>query len=64
LDELVSQEFVYWSGKIVHRGWFLSWQIKMVLDAIQNGNLIFKAIENKEEKDNADKYTVSKKGND
>jgi hypothetical protein len=44
LDELVSQEFVYWNDKITHKGWFLSWQIKMALNAIQTGNVIFKAI--------------------
>jgi hypothetical protein len=48
LDELVSQEFVYWHDKITHKGWFLGWQLKMVLDAIQDGNVIFKAITNKE----------------
>jgi hypothetical protein len=48
LDELASQEFVYWRGKITHRGWFMSWQISMALNAIQHGNVIFKAIKNKE----------------
>ena len=26
LDELASQEFVYFNGKLVHRGWFLNWR--------------------------------------
>jgi hypothetical protein len=49
LDELVKQEFVYWHHKITHKGWFMSWQMKMVLDALQQGNVIFKAIKIKEE---------------
>jgi hypothetical protein len=52
LDELVSQDFVYWNGKITHRGWFLSWQIQMALKAIRVGNVIFKAIKNKEDENN------------
>jgi hypothetical protein len=49
LDELVKQEFVYWNDKITHRGWFMSWQIKMALNALQHGDVIFKAIKVKEE---------------
>lgn len=44
LDELVSQEFIYWNNKITHKGWFLSWQIGMTLNSIQSGNTIFKAV--------------------
>jgi hypothetical protein len=48
LDELVSQEFIYWHDKIMHRGWFLNWQIKMALNVIQEGKTIFKAIKKQE----------------
>jgi hypothetical protein len=48
LDELASQEFVYWRDKITHKGWFMSWQISMAQNAIQHGNVIFNAIKNKE----------------
>lgn len=51
LDELASQEFVYWHDKITHRGWFMSWQFRMAHDAIQRGCIIFKAIKNKEMED-------------
>ena len=43
LDELVDSEFVYWRDKVTHRGWFLSWQLKMTQDAIKSG-VIRKAI--------------------
>ena len=48
LDELAQQEFVYWWDKITHKGWFMSWQFRMARDAIQRGNVIFKAIKNNE----------------
>lgn len=50
LDELVQQEFVYWNDKITHKGWFMSWQLKMTVDALKQGNVIFKANKIKEEK--------------
>lgn len=28
LDELMKQEFVYCAGKLVHKGWFGSWQLQ------------------------------------
>lgn len=27
LDDLMKQEFVYCAGKLVHKGWFGSWQL-------------------------------------
>ena len=27
MEELVQQEYIYHAHKILHRGWFLSWQI-------------------------------------
>lgn len=28
LDKLMKQEFVYCAGKLVHKGWFGSWQLR------------------------------------
>ena len=28
LDDLMKQEFVYCAGKLVHKGWFGSWQVR------------------------------------
>lgn len=28
LDRLMKQEFVYCAGKLVHKGWFGSWQLR------------------------------------
>ena len=28
LDRLMKQEFVYCAGKLVHKGWFDSWQLR------------------------------------
>ena len=39
LDELVKQDFVYWNDKITHFGWFLSWQLRMTNNAINNGTI-------------------------
>lgn len=38
-DELVRQEFIYDRGKLVHHGWFMSWQIRMTMIAMQRGVL-------------------------
>ena len=28
LDDLMKQEFIYCAGKLVHKGWFGSWQLR------------------------------------
>lgn len=28
LDDLMKQDFVYCAGKLVHKGWFGSWQLR------------------------------------
>lgn len=48
IDELLSQEFVYWNNKITHKGWFGSWQLRMTANAIKNGS-IYKAIKKESE---------------
>lgn len=38
-NTLLEQEFVYWNNKITHRGWVQSWQIRMTVNALQNGTI-------------------------
>ena len=28
LDELYKSDFIWWRGKVYHKGWFASWQIR------------------------------------
>lgn len=42
LDELMKQEFVYMRHKITHKGWFFSWQIRLMKNWIDLG-WIYKA---------------------
>lgn len=39
LDELLCQDFIFLNGKILHRGFFLSWSIHFILDSLGNGRL-------------------------
>ena len=39
LDELMDQEFVYLNHKIMHRGWFMSWQLRMAMNSIKGGHV-------------------------
>lgn len=41
IDELLSQEFVFFHDKVTHRGWFMSWQLRMAVDMIQRGVLCY-----------------------
>ena len=41
LDELSTQEFIYFYDKITHRGWFRSWQIRSALQYINRGCLYY-----------------------
>lgn len=34
LDVLMKQEFVYCAGKLLHRGWFGSWQLRYANDEL------------------------------
>lgn len=43
LNEMMAQEFIYCGDKILHKGWFGSWQIRMAQTFIDRG-FIFKAI--------------------
>lgn len=38
-DELARQEFIYDRDRLVHHGWFMSWQIRMTMIAMQRGVL-------------------------
>lgn len=44
LDELACQEMVYWLDKPTSKGWFWSWQFKMVMKAIGSSGIIFYAL--------------------
>lgn len=39
LTELSKQEFIYFYDKITHRGWFMSWQLRMTQSFIDRGVL-------------------------
>jgi hypothetical protein len=41
LDELAKQEFVYFSDKITHHGWFCSWQFSLAKKYIERGYLYY-----------------------
>lgn len=41
IDELLRQEFVFFHHKVTHRGWFMSWQLRMALDMIERGILCY-----------------------
>lgn len=34
LDHLMEQEFVYCAGKLIHKGWFSSWQLRYAKDEL------------------------------
>lgn len=44
LDELVRQDMVFWVGKPTHKGWFISWQLRMAANSIGNNGVIFYAM--------------------
>jgi len=50
LDELVKQDFIYWRDKVVHQGWFMSWQLRMVHRCVGEKGVIYYAIRVGEEK--------------
>lgn len=39
LDELAKQEYIYWQDKIVHNGWFMSWQFILAYNYIKRGEI-------------------------
>ena len=44
LDELVRQEIVCWWDKPTSKGWFLSWQFRMAVNAIGEKGVVFYAM--------------------
>lgn len=48
LDELVQQDLVYFRDKIQPKGWFMSWQLRMVSMLIGTNGCIYYAIKNEE----------------
>lgn len=39
MDELIGQEFVWINGKVYHRGWFRSWQLRSVVKSLYDGRI-------------------------
>ena len=50
LDELVKQDFVFWHKQLLHKGWFLSWQLRMSYMCIGENGCIYYAIKKEEKK--------------
>jgi hypothetical protein len=40
-NEFLKQEFIYHQQKLLHRGWFLSWNVMFAANQINNGNLYY-----------------------
>lgn len=53
VEELLEQELIYFNGKVVHRGWFLSWQLGFTTAQIKGG-MLFKAVRKENENAEAD----------
>lgn len=34
IDEVAEQELIFFHGKVYHRGWFWSWQLKMLKNCV------------------------------
>lgn len=43
LDEIAKQEFIFCRHKIYHRGWFMSWPVRSLLQ-LAEGGAIFGAV--------------------
>ncbi len=50
MDEFVKQEFVFLNDKITHRGWFMSWQIRMVYSMLGENGHIYYAVKDAKDK--------------
>lgn len=37
LDELAKQDFIYFFGRILPRGWFMNWQLRLTTDCLNRG---------------------------
>lgn len=51
LDELEKQEFIYCNGKIMNKGWFMSWPFRLASNYIKRGSLRY-AVKNEVEEQN------------
>ena len=49
LDELTRQEFVFFNGKLYHKGWFASWQLMWCATHIRYGELLYAVKEDNED---------------
>lgn len=39
LDGLAECEFIFFEGKVYHRGWFMSWQFRSCRDFVKAGRI-------------------------
>ena len=49
LDELAKQEFIYMDHKVYHRGWFGSWQFRLMAGMVGANGRLYYAIKKEEE---------------
>lgn len=47
LDELWTQDVVFFADKVVSRGWFQNWQLKMVIQQMFFGRIFYVEKEDK-----------------
>lgn len=52
LDELEKQEFIYCNGKIMNKGWFMSWSLRLTINYINWGILRYAIKNEKDANDN------------
>lgn len=48
-----NHSFIYWNGKIYHRGWVTSWQYKMIESIVKSGR-VFEAVKKNEQRNEGD----------
>lgn len=41
VGELAKQDFVYFGDKLTHKGWFMSWQFRFLLQMIYSGRIFY-----------------------
>jgi hypothetical protein len=43
IDELINQDFIYFESTVYHKGWFMSWQFRIILNWLK-AKRIYKAV--------------------
>ena len=39
VDQLAREEFIYFNNKLMHRGWFMSWQLRFAQRMVEENRL-------------------------